>query len=308
MANQKQIRRQITDRIVEALQRDILPWRRPWRQVSSPNAGRPANFVSKRLYTGINPILLELHNLRFGFQSRWWGTFRQWQDCGCCVRKRPDNVEPGQWGASIVFYSPVSKTVVGEDGQEEKQPFNLMRLFTVFNADQVGGAERFQIRENETAETLPNYEPAEELISATQADIRHQGDRAYYVRPMSFEDWPHHGSGDYIIVPPKHRFETLGAYYETLLHELGHWSEVRVGWDHWEHGYEMGELVAEISASYLSAELGVPQGETLENHAAYLKSWLAQMQDDSGFIFKASTQANRITDFLLSFIHEKVSA
>ena len=53
-----------------------------------------------------------------------------------------------------------------------------------------------------------------------------------------------------------------GAYYETAFHELGHHSEVRLGWDHRKHGYDFGELVAEMTASLLSAELGVPAGRT----------------------------------------------
>ncbi len=32
-------------------------------------------------------------------------------------------------------------------------------------------------------------------------------------------------------------FDSLNAYYETVLHELAHWSEVRTGWKHQEQGY-----------------------------------------------------------------------
>ena len=106
-------------------------------------------------------------------------------------------------------------------------------------------------------------------------------------------------------MPPKHRFDPLGAYYETVIHELAHWSEVRTAWDHQKQGYAMGELAAEIAASFLSTELGIPQGETLENHAAYLGSWLAQMKDDPAYIFKASTQASRVANFLLAFVRKE---
>jgi len=57
----------------------------------------------------------------------------------------------------------------------------------------------------------------------------------------------------------------------------------------------MGELVAEMASSFLATELGVPQGETLENHAAYLKSWLKDMKDDPAYIFRASTQDKQTT-------------
>ncbi len=307
MPSQRQLRQQITNRIVAALEQNLLPWRRPWRQVSSPNVGRPANVVSKKAYRGINPILLELHSLHYGFECRWWATFRQWQGLGCSVMRRPTDVKPGEWGARIVFYRQVSKAVTEENGEERDEQFPVVRYFTVFNAEQVEGevAERYQVQdEPETSETLPNFSPAEELISATEAEIRHQGNRAYYKRPVPFDDWPNHDAGDYIVVPPKHQFEPVGSYYEAAFHELGHWSEIRTGWDHREQGYPMGELAAEIAASFLSAELGVPQGETLENHVAYLQSWLSEMKNDPSYIFRACTQASKVTDYLLSFTRQ----
>ena len=69
----------------------------------------------------------------------------------------------------------------------------------------------------------------------------------------------------------------------------------------------MGELVAELAASMLSAELGVPQGESLENHAAYLKHWMDAIKADSSFIFKASTQASKVADFLLSHVQQEAA-
>jgi antirestriction protein ArdC len=66
----------------------------------------------------------------------------------------------------------------------------------------------------------------------------------------------------------------------------------------------MGELIAEMGACYLATELGIPNDETLENHAAYLKSWLSSMRNDPNFIFRASRQASKVCDFLLSFVKQ----
>ena len=55
MPSQSEIRQQITAKIISALENNILPWRRPWK--TSKNTGRPANVVSKRAYSGINPML-----------------------------------------------------------------------------------------------------------------------------------------------------------------------------------------------------------------------------------------------------------
>lgn len=308
MPSQQQIRQDITKRIVEALEKGVKPWRRPWT-ISPNSSGRPLNVASRRLYRGVNPVLLQLHSMRFGLRSKWWGTFRQWSDLGCFVKKRPDDVEPGHWGASVILWKPFTKTVRDKDtGEENEQDFLMMRYFTVFCADQIEGrlAEKFQVKdEPATNNVLPNYQPAEELIAATQATIRFGGDRAFYRRPLPEGSWPNHTDGDFICLPPKHRFQPVNAFYETALHELTHWSEIRTGWDHHQEGYAMGELAAEIAASYLSTELGIPQGETLENHAAYLGSWLTAMKNDPTYIFKASTQASKAADHLLSFVHKE---
>jgi antirestriction protein ArdC len=226
--------------------------------------------------------------MKFNFQSRWWGTYRQWEAKGCMVKRRPDSVKCGEWGCRIVFARPITKKKE-KDGKEVEDKFFMLRNFVVFSADQVEGefAESLQVHDEEPTGVVPDFAPADELIEATGADVRHGGDRAFY-RPAD----------DYIQMPHKHRFDPVGSYYESFFHELAHWSESRLNWT---ACYAMNELVAEMSASFLSTELGVPQGETFENHAAYIKSWLKAMNDDPSFIFKASTQASKVADFLLSF-------
>jgi len=252
--------------------------------------------------------LLHIHAARFGFSSKWWGTFRQWQELGLSVKKRPADVRSGEWGSTIVLYKPITKMRIDEDGDLLQDKFFIMRTFVVFNADQVEGAERYQVREEATAPAAPDFGPAEELISASGADIRHEGDSAFYVPPSPAEAWPNHTHGDYITLPPKSRFDPPGSYYETAFHELAHWSEVRLNWLSQTVGYAMNELVAEMSSSFLAAELGVPQAESLENHAAYVKHWLDAMRGDSSFIFKASTQASKVADLLLSHTQQEAES
>ena len=150
----------------------------------------------------------------------------------------------------------------------------------------------------------PDFQPAEELILSTKADIRFGGDRAYYRRPHPAGSFPNHVDGDFIVMPPKATFSPPGAFYETEIHELSHWAECRTGWDHNKQGYALGELAAEIASCYVAAELGIPQGEGLGNHAAYLRSWLDAMKGDRNYVFKAAKQASKATDFLLAFVHQ----
>ena len=90
MPSQAEIREKITNEIVAALQAGTPPWHRPW--VNDKNAGFPANVVSKKRYSGINPLLLELAGRKYGLKSKWWATYRQWQQLGGQVKKRPEDV------------------------------------------------------------------------------------------------------------------------------------------------------------------------------------------------------------------------
>lgn len=305
MSTQQQLRQSITEQIVATLESgDPPPWRRPWRV--GPNAGFPANVVSRKAYRGINPILLELAASRHNLTSKWWATFNQWKNLGGKVMPRPSHVPSGRWGTQIVFWSPITKTVTSHDGEDEEDRFFVMRSYTVFNVDQVEGDRLDHLRagreEDDTAGRAINYEPAEAAIAATGIDIRHGGTRAFYSP-----------SEDYVQMPPRASFSEPDEYYETILHELVHATEhpSRLDWcrKEKENTYAMGELVAEIGACYLARELGVPASEGLSNHVAYLGHWLKAMKNDHRFIFQASAQASRAADYLLAFSrHEEAGA
>lgn len=57
MSTQNEVRQKITDQIIAALSDEtkLPPWRKPWR--TNANAGHPTNVVSKRGYTGVNPLV-----------------------------------------------------------------------------------------------------------------------------------------------------------------------------------------------------------------------------------------------------------
>jgi len=291
----QQIRSEITNQIITALESGSLPpWRKPWS--CDRNSGLPKNVVSGDLYTGVNPLLLGLSCERHGFQSRHWGTFKQWQDLGGKVMRRPSHVPSGHWGTKIVFCKAVTKR---KDHDEQEETYFLLRTYTVFCIDQVEGEHLDYLRVGHSTDTRnggsTNFEKADALIAATEADIRHGGNQAYYDLAQ-----------DYIQIPNRDQFSGSG-YYEVLFHELVHWAEKtnRLNWDREGNGYALGELIAEIGSCYLCSELGIPMDD--QNHHAYLNGWLQKMKQDSSFIFKASSQASRATDYIMSFKPVEVS-
>ena len=197
MSKQSEIREQVTTKIIAALEQDLLPWRQMW---SGANFGSHRNALTGKPYRGVNILLLGLHAAEHGFQSNAWATFNQWKQMGCCVNRRPDAVPPGQWGATLAVYIPITKkTEDPEEDEDEEETFWILKKFTVFNANQVSGAaaEQFQAVEQPDTDrhSEPDYEPAEKLIPATGADIRHGGNRAFYSL-----------AGDFICLPPKSVF------------------------------------------------------------------------------------------------------
>jgi len=176
MASQQELRERITQQIVTALESgNVLPWRRPWSL--DKNAGFPANVVSKKPYRGINPILLDVASARHNLTSKWWATFRQWKDLGGKVMRRPADVPEGQWGTTIVFWTPVTKTEKDAEGDEKTDRYFVMRSYTVFNVDQVEGGDLDHLRAGRgdtgsDAAPLIDYRPAEEAIAATNISIR----------------------------------------------------------------------------------------------------------------------------------------
>ena len=105
---------------------------------------------------------------------------------------------------------------------------------------------------------------------------------------------------DAITIPVHGAFDSLEAYYATAAHELIHWTAKRCGRQLAKFGtpeYAFEELIAEIGAAYLCADLGIT-AEPRADHADYLASWLKRLGDDTRAIFRASTAAQAAVTYL----------
>jgi antirestriction protein ArdC len=108
-------------------------------------------------------------------------------------------------------------------------------------------------------------------------------------------------------MPDIQAFRNSESYYATLAHEMTHWTrhETRLNRDFGrkrfgDAGYAMEELVAEIGAAFLCADLGITP-ETREDHAAYVASWLKALKNDKRAIFTAASYAQRAVNHLHSY-------
>ena len=278
----------ITDRIVSELERGVRPWMKPW---SAGNAEgrimRPlrANGIA---YQGINVLMLWSEAIEKGYASPVWLTFKQSLALKASVRK-------GEHGSLVVYADRIRRIETdSETGKEAEREIPFMKGYTVFNAEQIDGLpEHFYAKPAPRGPMVPRIERAEGFFAATGANVVHGGSRACYVP-----------STDNVHMPCIDFFRDSESYYATLAHEVTHWTrhETRLGRDFGrkrfgDEGYAMEELVAELGAAFLSADLELTP-EVREDHAAYIASWIKVLKDDKRAIFTAASHAQRAADFL----------
>lgn len=287
--NAADIRTSITSTIIKSLEAGGLPaWRKPW--ASDPNGlGMATSLSTGKPYNGINQLLLQVLAMKRGYQSRWFGTFQQIKQAGASVRR-------GEKAIQVVLFRPVARERTNENGEQVEDKFLVMRTFNVFNVEQTTGLDQFRVGFAQPSETIfERFEAMDRLVAAVGIDLRHGGNKAFYSP-----------GGDYIQMPHRHQFETGEAYHQTLAHEMVHASEKHIGFCRADedHAYALGELVAELGASFLLAELGLPASENIENCTRYLDHWLKAMKGDTKFIFRAAATASKAVDFLLSHVRQ----
>lgn len=278
----------VTDRIVYDLEQGVRPWIKPW------NAEHAAGRITRPLrhngqpYNGINVLMLWATAVEQGFAAPIWMTFRQAKELGAHVRK-------GEKGALVVYANTITRTECdSETGEEQERDIPFMKGYSVFNVEQVEGLPaHFYATAEPKLDPVARVDHAERFFDAAKADIRHGGNRAYYaIGP------------DHVQMPPFEAFRDAESYYATLAHEMTHWTrhparlDRDFGRKRWgDEGYAMEELVAELGAAFLSADLALTP-EVRPDHAAYIESWLTVLKNDKRAIFSAAAHAQRAADFL----------
>ncbi len=284
------IKQAITDKIIALLEKGNCSSSAPWAQAAGK--GMPCNAVTGAAYRGVNVLILWSEAVERGYTSNIWMTFKQAQALGGQVRK-------GEKAVLCAFFDKVKKSAKNAAEKSEAEggedSFFLCKPFWLFNLAQV---------ENLPADltavpvaATPDFNPiaeAEQILRASGASIAHGFDGAFYSP-----------SKDQICLPERERFTSEVRYYATAMHELSHWTghENRLARDFsgrfGSEAYAFEELVAELGSAFLAGHIGFVD-TTIENHAAYLQSWLKVLKSDKTAIFTAASAASKATDFVLA--------
>lgn len=267
----------VTLKILEALGKGVVPWKRPWSQ----SVQLPCNALTNKPYRGVNIMLLGM--------SPWadnrWLTHRQAQGVGGKVIK-------GEKASLVVFW----KYSEPQNDEEERRP-PVLRYYNVFNVEQVEGLE---IAPLPTPVTLPDdarYQRAEVLATSmiNPPTYEERGKDAWYCPARD------------LIRPPKRRsFDTIDSYFAVRYHELAHSTghasrlnrrgvveAVNFG----SELYSKEELVAELTSSFCCATVGL-DNSLIQTSASYIESWLKVLRFDPKMVVFAAAQAQKATDYI----------
>jgi len=269
----------ITDQIVKKLSEGDVPWHKPWQGGDSPR-----NLVSGKPYRGINVFLLALQP----YASTYWLSFKQ-------CKARGGNVKKGEKGSMICFYKTVKGERENKKGEKESTTFPLLRYYYVFNVEQCEGVEYPKPVFKEPGERIAECERVVEGMPQ-KPELKFEEQRAFY-----------NPNFDFVNMPKYESFGKVEEYYSTLFHELAHSTghDTRLKRKNFscnffgDHNYSHEELVAEMTAAFLCGRTGIER-VTLDNSAAYIKSWTGKIKADPKLIITTASQAQKAADFIIN--------
>lgn len=274
----------VTQTILDALERGVVPWRKPWRSFNS----LPVNAISNRPYRGVNAFLLGITP----YTDHRWLTFRQVTEQGGKVRK-------GEKASLAVFWKlwEPNDSNSNEDESEKQRRVPILRHYSLFNADQCEDLQLPELYKPAEAERHQRIQRAEQIIAdmPNPPTIAEGGSSAWY-RP----------STDHVQVPKLSAFTSPDAFYATLFHELGHASghesrlarkTVTGAIQFGSSDYSQEELVAELTSAFLCAKAGL-DNSLLADSASYIDGWLDVLNNDCKAVVYAAAQAQKAADHI----------
>ena len=279
---QDTIFKQVTDKIIQALEKGVIPWKKLWISITPRN-------INGRKYTGINRLLLGMTEYKYPY----FLTMNQCNALGGRVKK-------GEKSNFVVFWK-IMNSKITDDGKETVKHIPILRYYNLFNIDQttlplsvVKNAD--QIRSESEFDSNEPVQKAKELVESFTdvPEIEFNNEKACYIPAL-----------DKIMLPHRHLFKSDEAFISTEFHELihstGHPSRLtRKGIQKVNFGseeYSKEELVAEIGACFLANLCGIVG--TFENSEAYIRGWIKALENDPRMVVHAAGHAEKAVDFLM---------
>ena len=278
-----------------------LNWKKEWH---GQGINAPYNAVTKAHYRGINAFWLSLVSMAQGYTDPRWVTMVQIMDNdGKYHPKESWHLKKGSKAAYVEYWYPYDlkekKAVTWKQYQDAlkngrtEAEFKLSsRYYAVFNAQNVEGMPPLEVKQVQPV-------PIDQLVQTLSQNMgvpvfTDGGDRAYYSPGR-----------DEIHLPKPESFFSEYAFNSTALHELAHSTghasrlnrDLSGGFGSQAYAYE--ELVAEMCSAFMSADLAAEATpEHIENHKAYIQSWIKAIREKPETLVKAIKDAQEAAAYM----------
>ena len=299
---------QFADQIVEQIRQGNAPWQKPWKPGEE---SLPKNLSSDKEYRGGNSMYLAVAQGAKGYSDNRWGTYKQIQAAGGQVRK-------GERGTRILSFQDHRQIAVTD---KAGKPVHDAEGNKVYRYERTGPSDGaaihcVQCRSSRRIEaagtpfTTAGVEGARKRGGSHTSQRRAHQPRERRSRVLQPSERQGNTPGE------RGQFPSASHYYQTALHELGHATghESRLNRQSLQEGVKAGfgseayakeELRAEISSMMTGQRVGV--GHDPSRGAAYVESWLKALQDDPREIYRASSEAQKMSDHLVAPMREKAA-
>lgn len=296
MAGNTKMREEMVREFIKCLSEETIPWHMAW------STDRPVNAVTNTRYRGINKMWLSFIQKMEGWEDPRWCTFKQASNKGWKIIK-------GSKGTPVEFWSlydtQKKKKISYAEAREleenltpeeyDKRIRLVSRVYSVFNAEQIDGISKYEAKKYDL-DTERIMHIRDNLINNMNVGYSEEGDKAFYN--------PKH---DRIVIPEMDRFETEYDYMATLFHEAGHATGHESRFNRQianmfgSPEYAKEELRAEISSAFTAQAVGITykQNPHMENHKAYIQSWISALKNNPNELFLAIKDAEKISDYLI---------
>lgn len=294
---QEAIFQEVTDRILEQLDKGVVPWRKPWKGLRGANPNEMAvSYEKQTAYSLLNQILLG--------ESGEYLTFAVIKKYGGTIRK-------GERSRLIVFSDTLVKEDpdhLDEDGNPKVLCIPYLKHYRVWNLNQVDGIPSRRKTPEAGGDKKPepkvrSQDAAEAIVDGYLAQPSHP---KLIVRPSS--EAYYQPSTDTVVVPRLEQYDDPAEYYSTLFHELihstGHKDRLaRKGVTAIDgfgsEQYSKEELIAEMGAAMLVADAGLNADKACKNSIGYIQGWGKKLRDDPKIFVWAASGAEKAAKWVL---------
>lgn len=302
MSDKKQ--QDIVNVLIKSIEDNPAEWEKGWYSPRKNFNGDTMNY-----YHGVNVLFLDVIGRQKGFRSHCWVTYKQAQNIG-------GNVKKGEESHAPVFFwrrydkntkKDFSSSTIKDMSAEDQQVYlnenvrNIISWSQVFNIEQCENIPEAKLKLFEETKMSAEEQAkcnlqAERIISNSEAPVIYdQQDKNFY-----------NVTKDEVHLTDVESFKTMKDYYATALHEIAHSTghSSRLNRELSGRGnkeeYALEELRAELASVFLQNETGINlEGAEIENHGAYLKSWLSAVKDDYKEFYRAASDATKISNYII---------